>query len=253
MEPLHISKDGARWRVLARNAAYEAGLVYYSSGIAHGRHEHASAQATFLLTGGFAEQADGGDGEPSGLVHGFKPAGARHACRFGRDGALILSVNFRRGVDPGLAFRAFTPSDAEMGRVTRLLFDGCLDPVDAIDDLLGGMGGTASHTRDAPGWLRRVAERFADEPLVEVSAVAADHGIHRVQLSRAFQRHLGVSPSRYRLHCKAARAVRLMLEEGEAPSMAAAGAGFADQAHLTRTVRTLSGMAPARLRGLLAA
>lgn len=253
MEPLHISRDGARWRIVTRTAAYEAGLVYYPAGIAHERHEHGGAQATFLLTGGFEEQADGGDGEPTGLVHGFKPAGARHSCRFGRDGALILSVNYRRGIDPGFDFYAFAPTGQEMGRVTRLLFSDCIAPEEAIDDLLAGMGGVASYHRDTPPWLRQVAEQFADEPLVEVGAVAAGHGIHRVQLSRAFQRHLGVSPSRYRLHCKAARAVRLMLEEGEAPSMAAVGAGFADQAHLTRTVRTLSGIGPARLRGLLAA
>ena len=250
---MRLAPDGSRWRVLAHAPAYVAALVYYPAGTVHRRHEHHAAQATFLLTGGFEEQADGGDGEPTGQVHGFKPAGARHSCRFGRDGALILSVNYRRGIEPALGFSRFAPSGEEMARVTRLLFEGCVDPRDAVDDLLGAIGPGPAITSDAPRWLRLVAEQFADEPLVEVGAVASSHGIHRVQLSRAFQRHLGVSPSRYRLHCKAARAVRLMLEEGEAPSMAAVGAGFADQAHLTRTVRTLSGMGPARLRAMLAA
>lgn len=253
MEPLRISPDGARWRTVARTDNYMAALVYYPAGVVHQRHEHGAAQATFLLTGSFEEKADGGDAEPTGHVYGFKPAGARHACRFGRDGALILSVNFRCDVDPGIDFHAYAPSQCEMGLVSHLLFNDCLAPEEAVDDLIAGIGSKANPHRDVPTWLRQVAEQFAEEPLVEVGVVAAGHGIHRVQLSRAFQRHLGVSPSRYRLHCKAARAVRLMIEEGEAPAMAAAGAGFADQAHLTRTVRNLSGLAPARLRGLLAA
>lgn len=252
MEPLHLAPDGSRWRVVARTSDYEAGLVYYPAGVEHRRHEHHRAQLTFMLTGGFEEQADGGDGEPSGSVYGYKPAGARHACRFGRDGALILSVNYHRDVDPGLPFMPFSRSTDEIGRTTRLMFERCVSPEEAIDDLVGAMGASRTPLSRTPLWLRHVAEHFADDPLAEVGAVAEEHGVHRVQLSRAFQRHLGISPSRYRLHCKASRAVRLMIEDGESPGMAAVGAGFADQAHLTRTAKSLSGMAPAQLKRLLA-
>ena len=250
---LQIKPDGARWRKLVRTERYSAALVYYPAGVCHRRHEHDAAQATFVLTGGFEEQADGGDTEPKGQVHGFKPAGARHACRFGRDGAMILSINFPRDVETGIGFQAFAPSGSEIGDLSRLLVERCASPEEAVDDLLAVIGTQERRTGDAPTWLRRVAEQFVDEPLTPVGEVAEGHGIHRVQLSRAFQRHFGISPTRYRLQCKAARAVRLMIEDGETPSSAAVGAGFADQAHLTRTVRALSGMGPARLRGLLAA
>ena len=253
MEPLHFSPDGSRWRIVARTPHYEAGLVYYPAGTVHPRHEHDRAQLTFMFTGGFEEQADGGDGEPRGSVHGYKPAGARHACRFGRDGALILSVNYRHDVDPGFAFTPFAPSPSEIGRTARLMFDGMIPAEEAIDDLVGALGVERSPLRHTPGWLRRAAEQFADDPLAPVATVADAHGVHRVQLSRAFQRHLGISPSRFRLHCKAARAVHLMVEQGESPGMAAIGAGFADQAHLTRTARHLSGLRPAHLRLLLVA
>ena len=71
MEPLHTAPDGSRWRIVAQTDAYEAGLVYYAAGVEHPRHEHRRAQLTFMLTGGLEEQADGGDGEPTGCVHGY--------------------------------------------------------------------------------------------------------------------------------------------------------------------------------------
>lgn len=255
LSPLRHATNGSRWRILADNSDYEAGLVYYPAEVEHADHEHARGQLSFLLCGGFEEEAEGRASAPQGNRHGYKPPGARHACRFGRNGALILSINFREGVADAPAPTTWSPTGKEAEHLYGLLFDQCVTPEDAIADLMGSVTAPAINPDPAraPAWLRQVAERFSDEPLAEVGEVAGAHGIHRVQLSRAFQKHMGVSPSRFRLHCKAARAVRLMIEEGETPGMAAIGAGFADQAHLTRTTRALSGLGPARLRRLLAA
>lgn len=246
-------KDGARWRELARTPDYGAALVYYPAGVEHPMHEHDCAQASFVLTGGLEDEGDGQAASPQSGMQGYKPAGASHRCHFGRDGALILSVNFGTDVEPGFPFLEFAHGQEENRRLLGLLFGEAAETRDVVDDLLATLGVGAAAGRARPEWLRRVAERFADEPLTEVGEIAAVHGIHRVQLSRAFQRHFGVSPSRYRLHCKAARAVKLMVEDGEAPASAAVAAGFADQAHLTRTTRMLAGMGPGRLRSLLAA
>lgn len=249
---VQIKGDGARWRELARTHEYGAALVYYPAGVAHPMHEHDCAQASFLLTGGFKEDGDGLAATPVTGMQGYKPAGASHRCQFGRDGALILSVNFREGVDPDLPFLGFARGGGDRRSLLALLLAQAASTQDVVDDLLATLD--MGETRGArPGWLRRAAEQFADDPLSEVGDVAAAHGIHRVQLSRAFQRHFGVSPSRYRLHCKAARAVRLMVEDGEAPASAAVAAGFADQAHFTRTAKSLAGIGPGRLRRLLAA
>jgi AraC-like DNA-binding protein len=73
------------------------------------------------------------------------------------------------------------------------------------------------------------------------------------RLSRAFPRELGISLTRYRNRVRVSRALD-RLEDGE-PDLAglAADLGFADQAHLTRTVRDHCGHTPAALRRLLAA
>jgi AraC-like DNA-binding protein len=73
------------------------------------------------------------------------------------------------------------------------------------------------------------------------------------RLSRAFTRELGVSLTRYRNRVRVSRALD-RLEDGE-PSLAvlAADLGFADQAHLCRTVREHLGHTPTALRRLLGA
>ena len=77
-------------------------------------------------------------------------------------------------------------------------------------------------------------------------------GASPYRLSRAFPRELGVSVTRYRNRVRVGRALD-QIGRGEA-SLAdvAASLGFADQAHLTRTVREHVGQTPATLRRALA-
>jgi AraC-like DNA-binding protein len=97
------------------------------------------------------------------------------------------------------------------------------------------------------------------------AALAADHpashgllslarlvGMSPYRLSRAFTRELGVSVTHYRNRVRVSRALQ-RLETGE-DSLArlAADLGFADQAHLCRTMRQHLGQPPTALRRLLA-
>ncbi|MGP4028776.1 helix-turn-helix domain-containing protein [Actinomadura sp. 3N407] len=66
-----------------------------------------------------------------------------------------------------------------------------------------------------------------------------------------FTREMGVSLTRYRSRVRVGRAMD-RIEAGErALAALAADLGFADQAHLTRTVRAHLGRTPTALRGLL--
>jgi AraC-like DNA-binding protein len=88
---------------------------------------------------------------------------------------------------------------------------------------------------------------------VSLIPLAALLGVSPYRLSRAFTRELGVSLTRYRNGVRVTRALD-RLEDGE-PSVAglAADLGFADQAHLCRTVRDHVGHTPTALRRLLGA
>jgi AraC-like DNA-binding protein len=77
-------------------------------------------------------------------------------------------------------------------------------------------------------------------------------GVSPYRLSRSFTRELGVSVTRYRNRVRVGRALD-RLEGGETSLGAlAADLGFADQAHLCRTVRQYLGRTPTALRRLLA-
>ncbi|MDH6111609.1 AraC-like DNA-binding protein [Kitasatospora sp. MAP12-15] len=77
-------------------------------------------------------------------------------------------------------------------------------------------------------------------------------GVSPYRLSRAFPHELGVSVTRYRHRVRIGRALD-RLEAGEQSlSTLAADLGYADQAHLTRTMRQYLGHPPTAVRRLLA-
>lgn len=82
--------------------------------------------------------------------------------------------------------------------------------------------------------------------------LAAHLRVSPYRLSRAFTREIGVSLTHYRNRVRVGRALD-RLEQGDTGLAAlAAELGFADQAHLTRTVRRHLGHTPTALRRLLA-
>jgi AraC-like DNA-binding protein len=78
-------------------------------------------------------------------------------------------------------------------------------------------------------------------------ALAASLGVSPYRLSRVFTRSMGVSLTQYRNRVRVGRALD-RLEAGERNlAVLAADLGFADQAHLTRTVRAHVGTTPRAL------
>ncbi|MFD3686021.1 helix-turn-helix transcriptional regulator [Nocardiopsis sp. NPDC058631] len=77
-------------------------------------------------------------------------------------------------------------------------------------------------------------------------------GVSPYRLSRAFTRETGVSLTRYRNRVRVGRALDRLEGGEESLAVLAADLGFADQAHLCRTVREHVGHTPTSLRTLLA-
>jgi AraC-like DNA-binding protein len=73
-------------------------------------------------------------------------------------------------------------------------------------------------------------------------------GASPYRLSRAFPRELGVSVTKYRNRVRVGRALDQLGRGESSLADVAASLGFADQAHLTRTVRDHVGHTPASLR-----
>jgi len=116
-------------------------------------------------------------------------------------------------------------------------------------------GQPAEPPRPADGALVAAAREAIIEGAPEAAGLCPLARLLKVspyRLSRTFSQQMGVSLTRYRNRVRVSRAMD-QLARGE-PSLAdlAARLGFADQAHLTRTVREHLGHAPGTLRRLLA-
>jgi len=77
--------------------------------------------------------------------------------------------------------------------------------------------------------------------------LAADAGISRFRLTRAFVAAHGLPPHAYLLSVRL-NAARQRLAAGEAAADVAASCGFTDQAHLTREFRRRFGTTPGTYR-----
>jgi AraC-like DNA-binding protein len=105
----------------------------------------------------------------------------------------------------------------------------------------------AAHRRVTTAALRagRAAMRLVAEPRAAVQKLADEQHVCRRQLERDFQQWLGTSP-RHLAQVARVQAVSRKAQAGGTLADIAADVGFADQAHLSRVVRQLTGLTPLR-------
>jgi AraC-like DNA-binding protein len=105
--------------------------------------------------------------------------------------------------------------------------------------------GAAAPRTGAPS-IERARQRLDDDPAADpgLALLAAEAGVSRFQLLRAFARELGLTPHAYLMQRRLALA-RALIDGGASLAEAAHGAGFADQSHMTRSFRKTLGFTPA--------
>lgn len=192
-------------------------------------HRHLRPYAAILRTGGYAQ----GDGcmrfelRP-GMV-AFHPVLSFHANIVGEAGALVHNVPL--------------PSSTPLLEGV-FEWPGVAPPTDA-DELLSWCAlATRVPCATAPDWLEGFATLSNAMPVADAARAV---GVSREHAARAYGSHFLMSPVTARQSAR----LRLLLKEltGTAPLAACAlAAGYADQAHMTRTVRTATGMSPTQLR-----
>lgn len=203
------------------------------------RHRHSHGYVALVLAGGYVEAGDQGRMRVRAGQAVFHAAHESHQNEFLGVGARVLNL-------PTLGA---THGDA-LGHV---------DDADAIARL------AECDVAQAAELLRRTfrpsaAARLDDWPDLLAAALAADTnlclagwadamGIAPQSLSRGFRRAYGTSPKRYRLELRALQALRRLQAGPGSLADLAAETGFADQAHLTRTLVALTGQTPKRLMG----
>lgn len=129
------------------------------------------------------------------------------------------------------AARAFAHGDADAlwSVVKRRLAS---QPIDAA------VAGAVARLRDSAGATR-----------IETVARATGLGLRSLQMR--FRRHVGLTPKEFARVMRLRATLQAMDAGDDALAELAADRGFADQAHATREVRRITGLAPARLRAAL--
>ena len=119
-------------------------------------------------------------------------------------------------------------------------------------EMLAAVSRNQSHlaARRPQRWLACVTE-FLRESFTEhltLAQVASAAGVHPVHLAREFRRFHGCTIGEYIRRLRVERARRQLSSSDESLATIAAGAGFSDQSHFSRTFKRLMGMTPAQYR-----
>lgn len=240
--------------------------VDYAPGFAMGVHDHPQAYLTAVLDGTYDERmTDAGRRCERGDVV-FRPVGEPHASRFHDGGARCLRVRLAghwmervlaggRMPDRSLAVR---PERAGWLSARLHLEFRAGDPASAI--AIEGLvlllmaevlrlpgppkgGGT-------PAWLSRVVDRVYAQfrERLTLAALAEQEGVHPAHLARVFRRVRGQTVAACIRRLRLEWAMCELRGTRRSLSSIAHEAGFADQSHLTRTLKSATGVTPRAFR-----
>ena len=222
-------------------------------------HRHPLPSLCVVLAGSYLDESFGAWIGPASSV--LVPAGVGGDLHFGPSGGHFLVVEGPGDAWSGLLDFEFPEGDAQVlredsGLAEVLSADLEASNPESVQDLLVELGSalTVGHRAGGPvpAYLE-AALRMLREDLEGpwgLTRVAAEVGVHRVTLARAFRSHLGLSLGHYLRWLRLGRALRL-LRRGDEPAAVAAACGFADQSHLSRQIKARFGRPPVRLRSAL--
>lgn len=107
---------------------------------------------------------------------------------------------------------------------------------------------TARISVHPPDWVAASAAKIlTDRPRESLSGLAKSLGVSERQLRRRFTRSTGIAPASYRRIVRMRDAVAKAHATGSSWAGIAYESGFSDQSHLTRELRSLTGMSPNKL------
>jgi AraC-like DNA-binding protein len=199
------------------------------------RHRHAEAYVAVVLEGSYVEAGDTGRvraGPGTVIVH---EAMSAHRDDFGASGAVVLNLP---AVD-GVAGAGSIADPAALARAAER------DPIEAALLLAASFRPGAESPDD---WPDRLAAALNRNPDIVIGDWAETIGLDPASVSRGFARAYSVSPKRFRLEARVRRAARALPRWNGSIASLAAEHGFADQAHLSRAIRNLTGLTPQSLR-----
>ena len=206
------------------------------------RHAHFAAYASIVLAGGYDQASYAGRMRlrPGDVL--IQPTLDRHESRMNPGPDLhLLRLDWRWDGGLGGVYR--------LPGVELVIRAAERDPVEAtglLAELVGASAGPAP--RRALDWPDLLALDLAEPGAGGISAWAQAAGLARETVSRGFARAFGIGPQAFSAELRARAAWLKALEGADGLAGIAAELGYADQPHMTRAVRALTGAPPAAWR-----
>lgn len=236
----------------------------YAPAMQIARHDHEMASLCIALSGGYKEQLDRRvrevetgtlvvhpEGEAHANHHSAKVTGlltiefSRHSLELARD----LSPLFDESWDRSAAF--LLPSAYRIiDEIEHRLPSANMGIDDLVWRMIGGIVDCRHVNAPRPAWLSAVhhhLESHIDDTL-SINTLAEMAGVHPVHLGRAFRRAFGCGVGDFVWQRRVAAALKLLTDSDLGLGEISVITGFADQSHMTRRIKTMTGRPPGAWR-----
>ena len=225
-------------------------------------HVHAHPYICLVLSGGFTERSGRKSIECGAGSVIWHPEGDPHEDRFAAGGGRCVGIEFDRSwltrldesevlPEAWTVARGGAPSWLAARISRELSRPDTLAPfaVEGLACALMAELARSAHVAPSkrPIWIDRSIARLRDEFSTppSMSALAAEAGVHRSHFVRVFRHHMGCTVGDFVRRLRIDWACgELRRRTGASLSDLALAAGFADQAHFSRTFKRITGTTP---------
>src|ERR1700735_4522857 len=215
------------------NGSAQVGVETFPRGSAPARHRHLESYASVVLAGTFVEAGFGGRME---VAPGDVLSHGRFDCHANRSSCWRAVQILRLPWMDEWAEGHFRISDPDL--VARLAERDPRESMVALAENLSVAKATRQH------WTGTLASALQSTPSLSLRRWAAEAGMRPEALSRGFHREFGALAKPFLLEGRARRAVLEILRSPRSLTTIAHDIGFSDLAHLSRSVRSLTGYPP---------
>lgn len=233
----------------------------YPPGLYMAPHKDKLSRISIILDGELWESTEQGEAKATRNSVVIKPNDVVHENTFGPTALRLLSISFN---DNSLLTNRFDswqwinhPAIHVLGIRLWTQMQGIRDEkrlMALFEDFFTTLArlGQAHYTRPAqwPSALKKLLETDLDTPQT-IQALSEQLSLHRVSLARGFKKEYALSPVQFRQYTRVATALQELALTQKSLSAIAYDAGFADQSHLSRAVKSLVGCTPGGFRRMM--
>jgi AraC family transcriptional regulator len=232
------------------------------------KHSHELAFFSLLLDGSYTERCGPKTVDYKQLMVVYRPSGVTHSDRIGDSGVRLFNVEIKeswlermRQHGP-IDHLSLEPFGGELAWLAARLYREFRenDPYGplAIEGLILEMLATMNRNssvidRRPPPWLAKVRDllhaEYADG--ISIARISTEVGVHPYELSRAFRKFQRQTIAEFVQELRVKQASIELLQPEMTLADIALSAGFADQSHLTRIFKRVTGMTPGAFRSAL--